>query len=246
MKLAGKTALVTGAGRGIGRGIAKRLAADGARVIINYSRSAAQAESLVDEIKAAGGDAFAIAGDVADLDAIATMFERIRERVSSIDILVNNAGRGSGGTPTLETSTVADFDGMFALNTRGLFFVSQAAVRMMPDGGRIVNLSSTGTQARVPGLSIYSGSKAAVEAFTRIWATELAGRLITVNSIMPGLIDTDLITDNMPAGTREAALRHSPMKRLGQPADIADVVAFLASDDARWISGQCIPVNGGA
>jgi 3-oxoacyl-[acyl-carrier protein] reductase len=245
MKLSGKTALITGAGRGIGRGIALRLAADGARVIVNYSQSAQGAQSVVGEINAAGGEALALQTDVADLAQIDSMFARLRDTTDALDILVNNAGRGSGGMPTLETTTSEDFDRMFALNTRGLFFVTQAAVRMMPDGGRIINLSSSSTLVRIGGLSVYAGSKASVEAFTRIWAAELAPREITVNCILPGLIDTDLIRDNMPPGTREAALKRSPRGRLGQPADIADVVAFLASDDARWVTGQSLPVTGG-
>lgn len=245
-RLDGKIALVTGAGRGIGRAIAARLAADGAEVIVNYSRAAAQAEALVREIEAAGGKASAIAADVSDLAQIEALFATIRARHPRLDILVNNAGRGSGGMPKLGEVTPEDFEALFGLNTRGLLFVSQGAVAMIPEGGRIISVSSTVTVARVPGLSVYAGSKAAVEAFTRIWAAELAPRRITVNAVSPGIVDTDLIRDNMPPGTIEAYGQHIPLGRVGQPGDIADVIAFLASDDARWITGQNLVAAGGS
>ena len=247
MTLQGKTALVTGAGRGIGRGIAKRLAADGAQVVVNYNASADQANALVDEIRQAGGDAFAVQADVSDLAQIDAMIDVLKSRVEAIDILVNNAGRGAGGTlPHLWDMSVEAYDIVFGLNTRGLFFVTQKVAPLLRDGGRIINFSSTSTRARVGGLSAYAGSKAAVEAFTRIWATEFAPRKITVNAILPGMVDTDLITDGMPAGAREAAARMHPQGRIGQPDDIADVVAFLASGDSRWVSGEMITVDGGA
>jgi len=245
-RLEGKIALVTGAGRGIGRAIAARLAADGAEVIINYSRSAAQAEALAADIAAAGGKASTVAADVSDLAQIGALFETLKARHTRLDIVVNNAGRGSDGMPTLETTTPEAFEKMFALNTRGLFFVTQGAARMMPDGGRIISISSTVTLARMGGLSVYAGSKAAVEAFTRIWAAELAPRRITVNAVSPGIVDTDLIRDNMPPGTIERYGPTIPLGRVGQPGDIADVVAFLAGDDARWITGQNLVAAGGS
>ncbi len=244
--LGGKTALVTGAGRGIGTAIAKRLARDGARVIVHYARSAEAAEKLVHEIEGAGGEAFSAGADLADLGQIESLFAAIEAHCPSVDILVNNAGRGSGGMPTLDTTTPADFEEMIALNTRAVFFVAQRAARMMNDGGRIVNISSTVTRARQGGLAVYAGSKAAVEAFTRIWAAELAPRRITVNNLLPGIVDTDLIRDNMPPGTLEAIGATVPLGRAGQPPDIADVVGFLCSDDARWITGQDLVVSGGA
>jgi 3-oxoacyl-[acyl-carrier protein] reductase len=246
MKLAGKTALVTGAGRGIGRAIALRLAQEGATVAINYAASAEAAESLATSINEAGGKAFAIRCDVGSIDDIKAMFEILATRIARLDILVNNAGRGSGGLPTLETLTPEEFDHTFNLNTRGLFFVTQAAVALMPEGGRIVNLSSSSSQTRQPGLSAYAGSKAAVEAFTRIWSTEVAKRKITVNAILPGIVDTDLIRENLPPELAKRYGNAVPLGRLGQPQDIADVVAFLCSDDARWITGECIKVSGGA
>ncbi|MDR3389619.1 MAG: glucose 1-dehydrogenase [Rudaea sp.] len=245
-KLDGKVALVTGAGRGIGKAIAERLARDGAEVIINYSRSADRADALAAQIGADGGKAWAVGADVSDLDQIATMFATIAQRHPTLDILVNNAGRGSNGMPTLDKSTPEDFEAMFALNTRGLFFATQGAARLMPDGGRIVNFSSTSTTARVPGLSIYAGSKAAVEAFTRIWAAELAPRRITVNAILPGITDTDLIRNNLPPQMAEQIAKSVPLGRMGLPEDMANLVAFLVSSDGSWITGQSIVSNGGS
>jgi len=245
-RLTGKTALVTGGGRGIGKGIVERLALEGAEVIINYSRSAEQAEALAAEIVAKGGKAWAVGADVSDLDQIAAMFATIAARHAVLDILVNNAGRGSSGMPTLDQSTPAQFEAMFGLNTRGLFFATQAAARMMPDGGRIVNFSSTSTMARVPGLSIYAGSKAAVEAFTRIWVAELAPRRITVNAVLPGITDTDLIRDNLPRDMAEQIGKSVPLGRMGLPEDMANLVAFLVSSDGSWITGQALVSSGGS
>jgi 3-oxoacyl-[acyl-carrier protein] reductase len=243
--LDGRIALVTGAGRGIGHAIAQRLATDGAEVILNYSRSRDAAEALAAEIVAAGGAAWSVQGDVSDLASIATMFTAIRARWPQLDILVNNAGRGSGGQPTLETSTPETFDQLFGLNARGLFFTTQAAVRMMRDGGAIINLGSMVTRARMSGLSVYAGTKAAVEAFTRIWAAELAPRRITVNAVLPSMVMTDLIRDNMPPDRVAKIARAIPLGRIGEPEDIAAMVAFLAGPGARWITGQDFPVSGG-
>lgn len=245
-KLDGKVALVTGAGRGIGAGIAKRLAHDGASVIINYARSADQAETLAQEIVAAGGAASTIGADLSDMAQIDAMFETLVRRNGTLDILVNNAGGGSGGMPRLGDLTLDEYEFTFALNTRAVFFVTQHAIAMMNDGGRVISLSSSSTTTRQPGLSSYAGSKAAIEAFARIWATELAPRAITVNCVLPGIVNTDLIKDNIPPDLAKRYGAAVPMGRMGEPEDIADVVAFLASDDARWITGQNIAVTGGA
>jgi 3-oxoacyl-[acyl-carrier protein] reductase len=240
-RLDGKTALVTGAGRGIGRDIAKRLAEDGARVAINYSRSKAEAEDLVREIEAAGGSALVVGGDVSDLAAIAAIFDDLKSRLGHLDILVNNAGRGAAGAGALATATPEGFDAVFALNT----FVTQAAVKMMRDGGRVINISSTSTRSRTPGLSPYAASKSAVDAFTRGWSAELAPRKITVNSVLPGIVDTDLIS-GMTAEMKAHYVSIVPLGRIGQPRDIANVVSFLASDDSAWMTGQELLASGGA
>lgn len=245
-KLEGKVALVTGAGRGIGSGIASRLAADGAHVIINFGRSEDRAKGLAERIIAAGGSASTVGADLSDMAQIDGMFAALADRKVKLDILVNNAGGGSGGMPRLTDLKLDEYEYTFALNTRAVFFVTQHAVAIMNDGGRVISLSSSSTTTRQPGLSAYAGSKAAIEAFARIWATELAPRKITVNCLLPGIVNTDLIKDNIPP---ELALKYGaavPLGRMGEPEDIADVVAFLASDDARWITGQNLAVTGGA
>jgi 3-oxoacyl-[acyl-carrier protein] reductase len=241
-RLDGKTALVTGAGRGIGRGIAKRLAADGARVVVHYSASQAAAEALAREIEADGGSALTAGGDLTDTAAIEAMFAALAPRIGRLDILVNNAGR-SGGTP-LADATPETFDAIFAINTRGLFFVTQAAVALMADGGRVINISSNAANLRLTGLAAYAASKAAVDAFTRCWSAELAPRRINVNSLQSGIVETDMIRGMAPE-FRAARIASIPLGRMGQVEDIADVTAFLASDDARWITGQSIAVTGG-
>ena len=243
--LAGKVALVTGAGRGIGAELARRLAADGAEVILNYSRAREGAETVAGEIVAAGGRAWCVPGDLAELASIDAMFAAITGRTQHLDILVNNAGHGSAGQPTLGEITAQIYDEMFALNARGLFFTTKAALPLLRDGGSIVNIGSMVTRARMPGLSVYAGTKAAVEAFTRIWAAELAPRQITVNAVLPSMVMTDLIRDNMPPDRIAKVARMIPLGRVGEPADIAEMVAFLAGPGARWITGQDFVVSGG-
>ncbi|MDB5446479.1 MAG: glucose 1-dehydrogenase [Phenylobacterium sp.] len=244
-RLDGKTALVTGAGRGIGRGIASRLAAEGARVVINYGHSAEAAESLRQEILTSGGQALTAQADVSDIASIRSMFETLKGQIDGLDILVNNAGRGSGGMPTTATMTPEAYDALFALNARGVFFTTQAALPLLRDGGRIINISSTTTLVRMAGLGVYAASKAAVEAFTRSWAAEFAPRRITVNSILPGIVDTDLLVD-LPPEIKARSAASVPLGRMGQPDDIAGVVAFLASDDGRWMTGQNLVAAGGS
>ncbi|MET0371498.1 MAG: SDR family oxidoreductase [Sphingobium sp.] len=244
--LKGSIALVTGAGRGIGAAIARRLAADGALVGINYYQSADAAEALAGEVRAAGGSAFTIQGDVASLADIERMATQLRDQPGPIDILVNNAGRGAGkGDTSLAACSLADYEAIFGLNTRGLFFFTQAMLPLLRDGARIINFSSTAAHARAGGLSAYAASKAAVDAFTRVWATELAPRRIRVNSVLPGMIDTDLITNNMGDEAKVKAARYHPWGRIGQPDDMARVVAFLAGEDSGWVNGETIIANGG-
>lgn len=245
-KLDEKVALVTGAGRGIGSAIARRLAADGASVVLHYGRSADAAREVAQEIVAAGGSATTVAADLARIEDIGAMFDQIEKVHPAIDILVNNAGGGSGGMPRLADLSVEDYEYTFALNTRAVFFSTQRAVAMMNDGGRVITLSSSSTSTRQPGLSSYAGSKAALEAFCRIWATELAPRRITVNCVLPGIVNTDLIRENIPPELAKKYGAAVPLGRMGEPEDIADVVAFLAADDSRWITGQNLTVAGGA
>lgn len=243
LRLQGKTALVTGAARGIGAAIAARLSRDGARlVLVDREPPEATRASIVQD----GAHASAYGCDISSIDQLDALFADLGRRDVSLDILVNNAGLGSSGMPTITTATPEEFDLIFSVNARGTFFMTQKAVALMADGGRVVSVASSSSQTRNPGLSIYGGSKSAIDAFTRIWATELAPRKITVNAVSPGIVNTDLIRDNL---TPEQAAYYGglvPLGRLGEPADIADVIVFLCSDDARWITGQAIMVTGGA
>ncbi|MBV9866221.1 MAG: SDR family oxidoreductase [Abitibacteriaceae bacterium] len=243
MRLANKVAVVTGASRGIGRAIALRLAEDGAAVVVNYKNSGDAAQAVVQEIESQGGRAVALQADVANLSDVRRLFEEVERTFAHIDILVNNAGWAD--FKPLENITEEHFDTLFNLNVRGLLFTTQEAVKRMNDQGRVINISSGITRANAAGGSVYSGSKAAVEAFTRCWAAELGPRGITVNTVSPGMTQTDLMTEVIPAESLDAMIAQTPLGRLGQPADIADVVAFLCSDEARWLTAQNLLVNGG-
>ncbi len=234
--LAGKSALVTGASRGIGRAIALRLARDGARVAVNFAQSAAAAEALASEI---GG--IAIQADIGSLTEIEAMFNFTAHTFGGLDIVVNN----SGVCPmhSIADTPLEDYERAFAVNTRGAFFCMQQAARRLPDGGRVVNISSGATVASPPGYGIYCASKAALEQFSRVLARELAPRNITVNTVSPGFTETDMFRED-PARAG-FAVQMTPLGRLGQPEDIADVVAWLCSRDGRWITGQNIQAGGG-
>jgi 3-oxoacyl-[acyl-carrier protein] reductase len=222
MLLSGKVAIVTGSSRGIGQAIAERLAQDGAIVVVNYWTSTEKAQRVVSGIQAKGGKAVAVQSDM-----------------SQVDILVNNAGRFMP-KPILET-TEADFDQIVALNAKGPYFAMQEAARVLKEGGRIVNISTDGTHVNFPGATAYLGSKGALEQYTKGLAQELAPRGITVNTVSPGFTDTGMMTDQF----RQIGIQLSPLKRLGVPNDIADVVAFVVSEEARWLTGQNIHAGGG-
>lgn len=224
--LAGKIAIVTGASRGIGRAIAERLASDGASVVINYARSADEAQEVVKAIEEKGSKAIAVQANISQIADIRRLFQETVDRFGSLDILVNNAGVANY-KPIAEV-TEEDFDKTFALNAKGTFFCLQEAVRRMADGGRIINISTGGTAMGTPGASFYTGSKAAVEQFSKALSKEIGDRGITVNIVSPGFTDTEMLADNPQF--KEMGAKMSPLGRLGQPQDIADVVAFLASE----------------
>ncbi|MEG4247553.1 MULTISPECIES: SDR family oxidoreductase [unclassified Microcoleus] len=241
--LAGKVAIVTGASRGIGRAIALRLSQEGASVVVNYARGAEQAKDVVSAIEAAGGKALAVQADVSKTAEIRDLFDRTLETYSQVDILVNNAGVILY-KPVAEV-TEAEFDNLFAINVKGTFFACQEAAKRMADGGRIVNFSSSTTVMLLPTYGAYVATKGAVEQLTRSLAKELGDRQITVNVISPGPTDTELFTVGKTAEQIQRFTQMAALGRLGKVEDIADVTAFLCSEQARWITGQNIRVNGG-
>ncbi len=242
-KLQGKVAIVTGSSRGIGSAIAQRLSDDGATIVVNYAGRADKAAEVVAQIEAKGGSAITLQADVSKTADIQRLFDQTLERFGKVDILVNNAG--TIFYKLITDVTEEDFDKIFAINVKGTYFACQQAAKRMSDGGRIINLSSSTTNLMLPTYSAYVATKGAVEQITRVLAKELGGRGITVNVVSPGATNTELF---MTGKTEEQINRFAQMAalgRLGEVQDIADVIAFLVSDDARWITGQNIRVNGG-
>jgi len=239
VSLKGKNALVTGSSRGIGRAIADRLAADGAAVVINYTRNEQPAQAVVDNIVAKGGKAIAIQGDISKPAEMGRLFSEAEKGMGQLDIVVANAGVYIA-KPFVE-NTEADYDYIFNINTKGVFFTLQEAARRVREGGRIVVVSTGGTKMLFPNNSLYLGSKGAIEQFARTLAIELGPRNVTVNVLSPGFTDTDM----MPEEYREYGASLSPFKRVGTPEDVAEVAAFLVSDAARWVTGQNLQAGGG-
>jgi 3-oxoacyl-[acyl-carrier protein] reductase len=243
--LNGKVALVTGASKGIGAGIARELAARGAAVAVNYSGSKASADKLVAEIKAAGGKALAVQANVADPDAIGPLVQTVAKELGPIDILVNNAGIYEFGP--IENITPEHFHKQFDVNVLGLLLTTQAALKHFnPNGGSIVNISSVVVDG-VPGAAVYSATKGAVDSITSALAKELGPRKIRVNSLNPGMIETEgtHAAGFIGSDFQKVAESRTPLGRIGQPQDIATAAAFLASDESGWINGQAIFASGG-
>ena len=241
--LQGKVALVTGSSRGIGRAIAERLSSDGASVVVNYFQREDTAREVVAAIKFEGGQAIAVQANVAKAADVQHLFDQTIEHFGKIDILVNNAGVLT--TKPLGEVTEEDFDKLFGVNVKGTFLACRQAAQKMKAGGRVINLSSTVTSLILPNYGIYAASKGAVEQITRVLAKELGGRGITVNGVSPGPTDTELFREGKSEEQIDSLAQLAAFGRLGEPQDIADVVAFLASEEARWITGQNIRVNGG-
>jgi 3-oxoacyl-[acyl-carrier protein] reductase len=240
-RLDGKVALVTGGSRGIGAAIALRLAQDGAKVAVNYSSSRQSAEAVVRTIKEEGGEAVLAPGDVSAKDGPAKIAAAAHDAFGRIDILVNNAGVVD--IAALADATPEHFEKVFGVNVFGVAAMTRAAAPHLPEGGRVINTSSIGARAAIPGLSAYIASKAAVDALTRSFAAELGPRGITVNAVAPGTTDTDMLIRDPKF--LEEAIAKTPLGRVGQPADIAGAVALLASADAGWVTGQVIDASGG-
>ncbi|MGF6807402.1 3-oxoacyl-[acyl-carrier protein] reductase [Paraburkholderia sp. Clong3] len=238
-----KVAIVTGASRGIGTAIAQRLANDGYAVAVNYAASAGEADALVSAIREAGGKAVAVQADVSKPGDVRRMFEITERELGKVDVLVNNAGVMKP-TPLADTPD-ALYDQAFDINVRGTFNTLREAAARLNDGGRIVNFSTSVLALNLPGYGIYTATKAAVEAFTRVFAKELRGRNITVNAVAPGPIATALFLEGKTDEQIETFAKMPPLQRLGEPEDVAGVVAFLVGPDAGWVNGQVLRANGG-
>lgn len=245
-KLENKVAVITGASKGIGAGIAKQLAAAGASVVVNYASDKAGADAVVTSIAATGGKAVAIQGSVYNEADITRLFDETQKAFGAVNILVNNAGVYQFGA--IEEITAADFHKQFDTNVLGLLLTTQGAVKnFSADGGSIINIGSAVTAIAPPQSSIYTATKGAVDAITHVLAKELAGKKIRVNSINPGMVETEgTHTAGFIGSDFEAEMvKTTPLGRLGQPNDIADVAVFLASDDARWLTGEILLASGG-
>ncbi|WP_059007278.1 glucose 1-dehydrogenase [Streptomyces specialis] len=242
--LDGKAAVVTGGSRGIGRAIVERLARDGAHVVFGYATNAAAAEEVARTVARAGGTAHAVAADFTGPGAAEQLMRRADELLGGLDILVNNAALTFTPTRIAETDE-EQYDAMMAANARAAFLTTRHAARHMRDGGRIIGISSLNTVRHAPGVGPYAASKGALEQLCAVAAVELGERGITVNVVSPGATDTDLLRGANTAESLARVPALTPLGRLGEPADVADVVAFLASPDARWVTGQNLRATGG-
>ena len=238
-----KVALVTGASRGIGAAIAQRLASDSFTVIINYAENAAPAEALVRAIEQAGGHALAAKADVSDAADVRRLFDAAETAFGGVDVLVNNAGIMS--LASIADADDASFDRQIAVNLKGTFNTLREAATRLRAGGRIINFSSSVVALLQPTYAVYAATKAGVEAMTSVFAKELRGRDITVNAVAPGPTATDLFLKGKPQEVVDRLAKLAPLERLGQPSDIANTVAFLASPDGGWVNGQVLRANGG-
>ena len=238
-----KVALVTGASRGIGSSVAERLARDRFTLIVNYSESAAPADALVRQIEQAGGRALAAKADISDAGSVRRMFDAAEAAFGGIDVLVNNAGIMT--LAPIAATDDASFDRHIAVNLKGTFNTLREAAKRLRSGGRIINFSTSVVGMLMPTYGVYFATKAAVEALTSVLAKEMRGRNITVNAVAPGPTGTDLFLKGKPQEVLDRFAKMAPLERLGQPSDIADVVAFLAGPDAAWVNGQVLRVNGG-
>ena len=236
-------ALVTGASRGIGAAIARRLSKEGYAVAVNYASTAGEADKLVAELVQAGGQALAVQADVSQSGDVRRLFDTVEAQLGKIDVLVNNAGILKT-MPLAQTSDEV-FAQTFNINVTGVFNTLREAATRLNDGGRIINLTSTTLALNLPGYAIYNGTKAAVEAFSRVLTKELRGRRITVNCVAPGPVATELFFSGKAEEQIQAFSKMPPLERRGQPDDIAGAVAFLAGPDGAWVNGQVLRANGG-
>lgn len=245
-KLTGKVAVVTGASKGIGASIAEHLADEGASVVVNYSTSKEGADRVVQSIERKGGKAVAIQANISNQKDVGHLFSETKKVFGKLDILINNAGIYEFAP--LEEITAEHFHKQFDLNVLGLLFACQAAIHYFgPEGGSIVNISSVASTARIPNAAVYGATKASVDAITRILAHELGPRKIRVNSINPGVVETEGTQSSgiLKSGLRKDAEERTPLGRIGLPKDIAPAAVFLASDDSEWLTGETLVISGG-
>ena len=245
-KLVGKVAIVTGASKGIGAGIAKQLAAEGAAVVVNYSSAKEDADRVVDEITKRGGKAIAVQASVAKQAEVQRLFAAAKKTFGKVDVLVNNAGVYS--FEPLEALTEEEFHRQFNVNVLGLLLATQEAVKHFgAQGGSVINISSVASSATPPNSAVYTGTKGAVDAITRVLAKELGPKKVRVNSVNPGLIETEGYEKlGMPGSDFESeGVAQTPLGRVGQPRDVAPVAVFLASEESAWITGETVRVAGG-
>ncbi|MFM0219799.1 MULTISPECIES: SDR family NAD(P)-dependent oxidoreductase [Paraburkholderia] len=241
----GKTALVTGASRGIGRATALALAKAGAQVLVHYGHNAAEARSVTDQIKAAGGRAEAVGADLADPQGAHNLAARVREVVGGrLDILVANAGISKAAT--IEETTPEDFDALFAVNVRAPFFLIQQLLPILKEGSSVIFTSSLAAHAAVGNLSAYAATKGAIDTLVKHFAFILGPKGVRVNAVAPGVVETDMSNLAKTDAGRDLTLGMQALKRVAQPDDIASAIAFLASDAARWVSGDTLRVDGGS
>jgi 3-oxoacyl-[acyl-carrier protein] reductase len=244
-KLKGKVAVVTGASKGIGAAIAKSLAAEGASVVVNYASSKAGATAVVDSITGAGGKAVAVGGDVSKAAEAQGIIDAAIKNYGRLDILVNNSGVYEFGP--IESFTEEQFHKIFNINVLGLLLTTQAALKHIGEGGSIINIGSVVSRVTPPASSVYTATKGAVDAITGVLARELGAKNIRVNSINPGMVETEGTQTAGVLGSdfEKSTVAQTPLGRLGQPGDIASVAVFLASDDAKWLTGELILTGGG-
>ena len=244
-KLAGKVAVVTGASKGIGAGIARALAAEGAAVVVNYASSKAGADAVVEAITQAGGKAVAVQGDVSKGDQAEGIIDAAIQNFGQLDVLVNNSGVYEFGA--IEAITEEHFHRQFDINVLGLLLVTKAAEKHLGEGASIINISSAVTSVLMPQSAVYTGTKGAVDAITGVLANELGPRKIRVNAINPGVVETEGTHEAGVVGSEMEAgfAAQTPLGRIGQPDDIAAVAVFLASDDSRWLTGEKLLASGG-
>jgi 3-oxoacyl-[acyl-carrier protein] reductase len=241
-RLDGKIALVTGGSRGIGAAIALRLAADGAQVAITYNSNKTAADKVVAQITELGSKAIAVQANASSKEDNDALIAEIK-KLGKIDILVNNAAIFEGGP--IDSVDIDQYTRLFDTNVKGVITTTMAALPHINDGGRIINISSGAARATLSGFSLYSATKAALETLTRVWAQDLGKRQITVNAVAPGVTVTDMMNQGLPEEAQKIYIAKTALGRLGEPSDIADAVAFLASHDARWVTGKTLDADGG-